>query len=335
MKRVTIFDVARKAGVSKSTVSRVLQGEETSVKPETRLKVLRAIQELGYQRNEIATSLRTHKSNMVLLVVPDISNPFWAEVAKGVQETLWAEGYTLVVANSDWNRTKERQMLQKAISNLFDGIIINPAYVSNAELKSLNIPVTIIGGFSEKYPDLDFVSSDSYWGTKKALEYLYKLGHRKIGFINGVYPNSSKSKRLKAYLDFLEEKGINKDDTLIITCLYGFDHGQEAMKKLISLGQRPTAVFAANDILAIGALQACHDLKIRVPEDISLVGMDDIYAAKATTPQLTTVSKPKYDEGCQAAQFLIERMRRNKEIQPRKLTFEPILIERRSAGVVS
>jgi len=200
---------------------------------------------------------------MVLLVVPDISNPFWAKVAKGVQETLWAEGYTLVVANSDWNRTKERQMLQKAISNLFDGIIINPAYVSNAELKSLNIPVTIIGGFSEKYPDLDFVSSDSYFG------------------------------------------------------------------------QRPTAVFAANDILAIGALQACHELKIRVPEDISLVGMDDIYAAKATTPQLTTVSKPKYDEGCQAAQFLIERMRRNKEIQPRKLTFEPTLVERHSAGVVS
>ena len=323
-RRPTIIDVARLAGVSKTTVSRVIS-DDSSVRDETRRRVQTAIETLGYEQNVIASSLRTDRTNIIMLAIPDITNPFWPDVARGVQDVMDREGYAVVFANSDWNLRQERLFLQMARRNRFDGILINPVGVSNSELSSTEIPTVLLGS-NENYPDFDTVGSDSFGGTRLALEHLASLGHRRIGLIRGHRVNRPGHSRLAGYLAFLYSRGIARDDSLIVEAAFDQAGGYEAMQQLLDLSQPPTAVFAANDILAIGALQAVQQAGKHVPQDISIVGMDDIFAASTTTPSLTTVAKPKRENGQQAAILLLDRIRDNglnaarRHISPCRLT---------------
>jgi len=328
-RRPTIIDVARVAGVSKTTVSRVISGDDSLVREETCQRVLKAIQQLGYERNAIAGSLRTDRTYTIALVIPDIANPFWPEVARGVQNALDAQGYAVVLANSDWEARREHEFLAVARRNRFDGIIINPVSVTSDELVADGVP-TVVLGLGTDYPDLDMVGSDSYAGTTLALEHLFSLGHRRIGLISGLSRRTSRSSRLASYMDFLQQRDMPVKDELIVKCPYGQESGRQSMKELLSLDRPPTAVFAANDILAIGALQAVHQAGLQVPQDISIVGMDDIYAASVTAPPLTTVSKQKYEQGWQAGTFLLERIERKAPETPRRLSFPCRLVERES-----
>ena len=330
-RRPTIIDVAREAGVSKSTVSRVISGDGSLVREETRNKVLKAIRQLGYERNAIAGSLRTNRTCTVILIIPDITNPFWPEVARGVQDGLEEHGYAVVLANSDWDARRERDFLARARSNRFDGIIINPAAVTNGELVDGGIPAVIVG-LGTEYPDFDMVGSDSYGGTTLAMEHLFDLGHRRIGLISGISRRSSSASRANSYLDYLRQHYVPAEDDLIVKCPYGEDAGHQGMTQLLSLSRPPTAVFAANDILALGALLAAHDAGLRVPDDISIVGMDDIHAVSVTTPPLTTVAKQKSESGRQAAAFLLERMGAEAPDGPRQLAFRCRLITRGSTA---
>jgi LacI family transcriptional regulator len=330
-RRPTIIDVARVAGVSKTTVSRVISGHDSLVREETRQRVLRAIRQLGYERNVVAGSLRTDRTYMVLLVIPDIANPFWPEVARGVQDVLEAPGYGAVLANSDWDTRREHEFLAMARRNRFDGIIINPVSATRDELITDGIPAVVLG-LGADYPDLDMVGSDSYAGTTLALEHLFSLGHRRIGLISGLSRRTSRSSRLASYVDFLQQRDIPVEDELIVKCPYGQESGRQSMKGLLSLDRPPTAVFAANDILAIGALQAVHQAGLQVPQDMSIIGMDDIYAASVTAPPLTTISKQKYEQGWQAGTFLLERMEGKAPQTPRRLSFPCRLVERESTA---
>ncbi len=316
-RRPTIIDVARLANVSKTTVSRVVSGEHELVREETRQRVQNAIEQLGYERNAIAGSLRSNQTFMVALCIPDITNPFWPEVARGVQDTIEEGGYAVVTVNSDWQANREADYLRLVRRNRFDGLIINPTSVTDDVLEELGIPVVILGsGYS--FPTYDSVGSDTESGVQQALDHLFDLGHRRIGLIAGL---SARGKlhhsRQQDYVAFHAKKHIPLDESLIIKGEFRDKAGYDAMQQLLNLEHPPTAVFAANDLLAIGALKAAQSRGYQVPDDISIVGMDDIYAAATTSPALTTITKPKAENGVRAAQFLLERMAGDSSQSPR------------------
>jgi len=222
-RRPTIIDVARVAGVSKTTVSRVVGGDGSLVREETRQKVLGAIEKLGYERNAVAGGLRTNRTYTIALIIPDIANPFWPEVARGVQHALEAKGYAVVLANSDWDARREHEFLAMARRNRFDGIIINPASVTNDELVACGIPAIILGGLGSEYSDFDMVGSDSYGGTALAMTHLVSLGHQRIGLISGLSRGFSLASRLDSYTDFLQQHDIPIEKDLIIKPVAGAD----------------------------------------------------------------------------------------------------------------
>lgn len=331
-RRPTIIDVARLANVSKTTVGRVISGEADRVKEETRQRVLAAIKELGYERNVIASSLRTDQTFMVALSIPDIINPFWPEVARGVQDAFEAHGYTVALLNSDWDPDRENNHLQTVRRNRFDGIILNPITITNEALKELDTPVVLLGT-GLHYPDFDSVGSDSAGAVYTALDHLYNLGHRRIGLIAGISQHPRKDTRVECYSAFCQQHGLSLDPALVVRCPYSQQGGQEAVGRLLALDDPPTAICGGNDLLAIGALLGAQQAGYRVPHDLSIVGIDDIYAARTTFPPLTTIAKPKYEIGVKAAELLLERIQGQTQPAPRKLALPGILQVRASTAL--
>ena len=329
--RPTIIDVAHNAGVSKSTVSRVIRGEEGTVSDEARHKVMQAVQALGYEHNAVASSMRTAQTFTVILAIPDITNPFWPEVARGLQDVMDREGYAVVFANSDWDGQREREFLRMARRNRFDGIVINPITVTNAELLATHIPTVLVGA-QAKFPDFDSVGSDSYTATKDALAYLSGLGHLRIGLLLGQHAGAPSPARLKGYQDYLSQAGLPYDPQLVVVVPFEHQGGYDGMQRLLDLPQPPTAVLAGNDIIAIGALHTALAHQLRVPEDLSIMGIDDIYSAATMIPPLTTMLKQKYEIGARAASCLLERIRDQYTGQPRRCLLPCQLVVRASTG---
>lgn len=308
MKRPTIIDVAKLAGVSKATVGRVVSGQHDIVSETTRQKVIDAVKQLGYERNAVAGSLRTNQTYMIALSIPDISNPYWPEVARGVQDTIEANGYATVMVNTDWKPEREQNYLKMVQRNRFDGLIVNPIEASRTDLGQLNTPTVILGS-GDSFPTLDSVGSDTEKGVQAALSYLLELGHRRIGLISGLHSRQFKQRsRYDSFVIFHAQNNLPLDEELIVQSAFTDSAGFEAMQQLLSMGNPPTAVFAANDVIAIGAIKAAQAMNWHVPEQVSIIGMDDIYAAATTSPSLTTIQKPKYDTGVIAARRLLARM---------------------------
>ncbi len=306
-RRPTIIDVATLAGVSKTTVARVVNGELDLVKDDTRERVLKAIQELGYERNAIASSLRSDRTFIIALSIPDITNPFWPEIARGVQDAVESAGYTVVFLNNEWNAVREHKHLQMMRRNQFDGLIINPTGISNADLIALHLPVVVLGS-GDTYPDFDAVGSDSRQAAHLALEHLIALGHTRIGLIAGLSRRRKSHTRYDSYIEIHQKWHLPLDERLIVESAFTREGGFAAMQQLLRLENPPTAVCAANDLIALGALVAAQQIGIRVPQDISIIGMDNITAVETTSPPLTTIAKPKYDIGTVAARFLLQRI---------------------------
>ncbi len=330
----TIIDVAQLAGVSKTTVARVVSGQVDKVSPETLDKVEQAIATLGYIPNTIASSLRTERTNIVMLMIPDITNPFWPEVARGIQDRMGREGYSVVFANNDWSGQHEVDYLDKARRNRLDGLLINPIQVTEKEILASQIP-TVIMGLRDEYPRIDMVGSDSYGATQKALEYLTRLGHQRIGLLLGQSTHRSMRSRLSSYTEFFQRSGIALNENWVVPVSFDNAGGMDGMKRLLELELRPTAVLASNDLIAIGALHVAAQMGYRIPDDISIMGMDDIYAASVTIPPLTTIRKQKYDIGDQAASLLLDRMQGQAPEAPRVVRIPCELIVRGSTGWAS
>lgn len=326
----TIIEVARAAGVSKSTVSRVLLGG-AQVKQATKTRVLETIDTLGYERNELARSLRTDRTRMIMLALPDITNPFWAEIARGLQDTVEAAGYSVVIANTDWDAQREQRFLSTARRNRFDAIIINPVAVTARSLLDSAVP-TVILGLLHEFSNIDTVGSDSYQGTQHALDYLYTLGHRRIACIRGMHQHGRGHDRYRAYTDFLHQHALPVDPALVVEVPFDLVGGQRAAQILLTAETRPTAIFAANDILAIGAMQTAISLGIRVPDDLSVIGMDDVYAAAIASPALTTMAKAKYEIGVWAGRLMFDRLHTNEPIAPRQHAIPCTLVVRESTA---
>jgi LacI family transcriptional regulator len=328
----TIRDVAHLAGVSPSTVSHVIN-ETRYVSDETKAEVLAAMEALNYRPNAIARSLRQKKTHTIGLIVPDSSNPFFAEVGRGVEETIFAQGYSLIIGNSEGNLEKELLHINVLTEKQVDGIMFVAAGLSTAHiltLQSHNMPLVVV---DREVPgvNVDVVLTNHLQGGYVATVHLIGLGHRHIGCITGPAELPSSADRVAGYKRALIEYGIDPDEELIVRGEFDSPSGYRAVKRLLALSQPPTALFACNDLMAIGALSGAIEAGYHVPDDLSIVGFDNISLASFSIPPLTTVAQPTAQLGAMAAQMLMERIR-DITLPPRRRVLPIELIVRSSSA---
>ncbi|MHB0853973.1 MAG: LacI family DNA-binding transcriptional regulator [Rectinema subterraneum] len=330
--KISIYEVARLAGVSKSTVSRVISDRGGSVSPETLERVNRAIEQLGYRKNSIAAGLRTRKTYIVLVMIPDVANPFWSEIARAVQDKLEPESYSVVIGSTYWSEEREARYYELAQMSRFDGVILN-SVTDNIELiKKLGVPAVLIGE-RVAAQNIDTVGTDTMQATKVGMQYLYDMGHRRIALATSEHGSERYlSLRARAYKDFLHEKGLPFDPSLVFSVNLNEEGGRELAKRFLAMPDwrnRADSLFCGNDILAIAAMSEFRKFGIIPGIDISIIGMDDVPAASQTYPPLTTVRKPRERIGQAAAELLLRRME-NPAGQPEKHLFPGELVVRDS-----
>ncbi|MBM4168954.1 MAG: LacI family transcriptional regulator [Ignavibacteria bacterium] len=330
----TLKDVARLAGVSTATVSRVVN-KSNNVDPETRTRVKKALKRLGYNPSRVARRLRVTrgKTNMLGLIIPDIQNPFFAELARGVEDVGYANNYAVLLCNSDESPQKEKFYLDVMRSEYVDGIIIPPLNETDQEVTTLvreGIPVVCVDRSVLTIP-VDTVEVNNYRGAQLAIEFLIAKGHRRIGFVSGRPDISTSRDRLRGYVDTLKAHDIPADPELVRIGDYKQESGRLLTEQILDLSERPTALFVANNLMALGALAAIHNRGLRVPDDISLVGFDDLPWAESINPPLTVIRQPAYEVGRKAAEVLFERFA-NPDRKPSRISLDPVLVVRRSSG---
>lgn len=302
---ITIQDVAVAAGVSVSTVSRVLN-DKIDVAPETFEKVQRVIEALGYTSSLAAKSMRSRKTNVIGLVVSDLEQSFCLNVVKGVNRAIEQVDYDLLVYTGGSSRdqtwaVRERQYVSLLNGSITDGIIV---VTPTAETFSTHYPLVAIDPHLDS-ADFPAVIATNHVGAVTAMEYLLSLGHRRIGFIGGRPDLQSAVRRLQGYKDSLRQANISLDPDLIQIGDFTQETGYGCAQRLLALSCRPTAIFAANDKSAIGAIEACTEIGLKVPEDISIVGFDNIEEASFVNGGLTTVDQFIGDMGRVAVEMLV------------------------------
>jgi len=304
---VTIKDIAKELGISASTVSRALS-DSPLVNAETKRSILQVAERLGYQRNELARALVLGSSGAVGLLVPDITNPFFSDIARGVGEIADEVGVGVILCNTDGRIDREVNYVRLMRRKRVDGLLLCSTTIEAPYLQELalsRIPFILVSRLSSQR-DIPFVITNDRVGARLAVEHLVDLGHRSIGFIGGPENVQASRDRMEAYLNVLSENGLA---TLPDWRSYaGFTQaaGREAAQRMLSLSRRPTAIFAANDVMALGVLEVAEGLGLRVPSDLSLVGYDDISYASLPRIQLTTIAQPAVEMGQIAANWLFD-----------------------------
>jgi len=301
---VTIQDVAKTAGVSVSTVSRVLNGK-VDVASETQDRILSVIDDLGYTTNLAARSMRSQKKNLVGLIMPDIAYPFAIEVMKGVNRAIAESEFDLLVyTTGDVRKSGRAFHEQKYVSlltnSISDGVILVAPVAGEF---NVDAPIVSIDPLASN-PNYPAVHATNYQGAMDAMEYLLKLGHKRIGYISGRAELESSNRRLKGYRDALEKAGIPIDERLIASGDYTTATGVRGTRELLSLDHPPSAIFASNDQMAIGVYQVADELGLRIPDDLSVIGFDNITESKYMG--LTTVDQFISEMGYVATQMLIK-----------------------------
>jgi LacI family transcriptional regulator len=305
--RVTIAHVASRAGVSPTTVSHVLSGKRV-VGAATRDVVMDAIRELGYRPNHVARNLRTRQSHMVAVLVPDLTNPFYAVLTRGLADSLDPAGYGTYVCNTDGQHERERRYFQDVMDRGVDGIVFASGETASGVTfgpADYTTPIICIGDHLD-HPLCDAVTPDDEAGSREATSFLVEHGYRRIGMIQG--PPKYGAQRTAGFRAALQAVKRKATSDLLVRGDWTRRGGQDAMRALMALPKRPDAVFCANDLMAIGALDVAHELGLDVPGDVAIMGFDDVDAATIVTPQLTTVRNPAYESGRTAGDLLLSRM---------------------------
>jgi LacI family transcriptional regulator len=331
---VTIQDVARAAGVSVSTVSRVLN-HKVDVSAKTIQRVQQVIDELGYGSGLAAKSMRSRKTNVVGLLVPGLEQSYSLQIMRGVSRTITAAGFDLLIYTSS---TQAKQNLanweQKQVAllngSVTDGMIVVAPYAHSFRTGS---PIVAIDPHSEG-ADFPAVLSTNHAGVMAAMRYLFELGHRRIGFIGGRPALQSSQGRLQAYYDSLRESGLSIDSTLIKIGDYTQPTGYSCALRLLQQPHPPTAILAANDMTAFGVLAAAQDSGLRVPEDLSLIGFDNILECASSSPPLTTIDQSLELMGQRAAELLLQLMQ-GQPLTDQNVKVPTSLIIRRSCAAPS
>ena len=326
----TIKDVAKLAEVHPSTVSRVIN-DDSRISEKTKNKVLLIIKKLGYTPNAIARGLKIKRTYTLGMLIPDITNPFFAEIARGVEDAANKNNFNVILCNTDDKLKKERTYLEILKGKRVDGLILGTAHVKDKsilELEMKKFPYILISRNIEGL-DKNCIIVDDVEGGMMATEYLIKLGHRRIAHITGPLKTRSALNRLKGYKLALKKYNIEYMDELVEEGDFRIKGGYQAMKKFLKLLEPPRAIFAANDLLALGAMQAIQKKNFHIPEDFSVIGFNDIELASFVYPALTTIRQPMLEMGELAVKMLL-RIIEEGEFNQRKIVLKPKLIIRES-----
>ena len=331
----SIRDVAAEAGVSVGTVSNVLNRPEV-VAPATRARVEEAIAALGFVRNESARMLRAGRSRTFGLVVLDVSNPFFTDIARGVEEVVAAEGLTVILCDSAEQADRERRYLDLLEEQRVQGILITPVEGVGEQLRQMRqrgMPVVLVDRWASTRSFCS-VSVDDVYGGELAATHLVEQGHRRIAFVGGPFKFKQVADRLKGAKGVLEGAGLSPSAlALVETAALNFASGRAAGAQIAEMAarHRPTAAFCANDLLALGVLQEMTRRQLRVPDDIAIVGYDDIEFAAAAAVPLSSIRQPRDELGRAAAELLVEETSGDRRHSHRQLVFEPDLVIRASS----
>lgn len=326
---VTIEEVAKEAGVSVATVSRVLNNKGP-VSINARIKVENAIKKLKYEPNMLGRNLRKSESRMILALLPSISNPFYASIIQGIEDIAVENNYGVLLCETSSKSEREMLYFNLLKQKLADGVISLDPTIDKNNLKQIgmNYPFIQCCEYDEEI-HIPYVTIDNKLAAYKAVKHLISIGHRKIALINSDEKFLYARLRKEGYIKALQENDIEIDEKLMINCNLDFESGKKAMKQLLKSNEgRPTAVFAVADILAIGVIKAIKEANCSVPEDIAVVGFDNIPMATMIDPALTTIAQPMYQIGCEACKMLLGKINnKDEEIENCILDFELIIRE--------
>ncbi len=329
---VTIVDVAKAAGVSYSTVSRVFSGYEF-VNEDTREKVVEAANKLGYVVNLQARSLAGGRSNIIGLLAPGLDNGYITEIVSGIDQELAQHGLDLMLYTTHRYPGKEAFYVKTIANGLVDGLILLVPLITANYLQALprqDFPYVLIDQ-TNNAPNSATVDATNWQGAYDATSYLIKLGHRRIGFITGHLELSSGTERLDGYRAALQHHRLPIEEQLTVVGDYQTGGGYLAAQRLLDLPERPTAIFASNDLEAIGAINAVRERGLSIPADLSIIGFDDIPQASLVYPRLTTVRQPLVQIGQVAVRLLLERIE-STEKDARRVTLSTELVIRESCA---
>jgi LacI family repressor for deo operon, udp, cdd, tsx, nupC, and nupG len=325
-------DVAQLAGVSTATVSRALMNPE-KVSVSTRKRVETAVLEAGYSPNTLARNLRRNESKTIITIVPDICDPYFAEIIRGIEDAAVENDYLVLLGDSGQQKKRESSFVNLVFTKQADGMLLlgtdHPFDVSKAEQK--NLPPMVMA--CEFAPELELptVHIDNLTSAFEAVNYLAQLGHKRIAQISGPTSATLCQFRQQGYQQALRRAGVTMNPAYSTVGDFTFEAGAQAVRQLLALPEQPTAIFCHNDAMAIGAIQEAKKLGLRVPHDLSIVGFDDIQFAQYCDPPLTTISQPRYEIGRQAMLMMLDMLKGN-DVQAGSRLLEAKLVVRGSTA---
>jgi LacI family transcriptional regulator len=327
---VTIKDISKQAAVSIATVSKVLNGDYSKVSVETRDRILKVADELNYRPNLLARGLVSQQFHMIGLIIPDISNPYYADMARGMTDEALRFGYNAMISNTDQMHSREMSAIQSMAEYNVSGLILaggtNTTPESQDLLKRYRVPFVAVENYTKGMEYCVYV--DNYTGSYKAVTHLISRGHKQIAYITGFGSlHAPEDERLQGYEQAMADNNLPVNPYLLECGSYTLETGYRKTLQLLGRGIPFTAIACGNDLIALGAFRAIREHKLKVPQDISLVGFDDVYLSSTMEPRLTTVKQPAYEIGVYAIKMLLDRIEKRTAAVKLKC-FEPSLVER-------
>ncbi len=338
MKRqFTIKDIARIAKVSAPAVSMALRGHPR-ISQKTRERILRIAKTLNYQTNFVARSLVVRRTNTIGLIITSILNPFYPELAKGIQDKATELGYNIILCSTSYNLKLEKYFIQMLRGKGVDGIIFTSVETRDPNIKPLvddQFPFILVNRRVHSRlleNKTDYITMDNVSGGFMAVEHLYNLGHRRIGIIAGDLKATTAIERLRGTKAFFQQVALNHEEDLLIEAFFSKERAYEAASRLMSLKRPPTAIFAQNDHMGLGAREAILGLGLRIPGDVALIGFDNISASGLAGVDMTTIGQKKYEMGAMAVELLVRKIDTKDFNRANHILLEPELIIRKSCG---
>lgn len=306
--KITIKEIAKLAEVSTATVSKILNKKDNNISDATRQRVLDIVKEQNYIPNTIARSLVTRQTKTIGLVIPDIANPFFPELARGAEDKASESGYNIIFCNTDDNLEKEEKYINMLQEKMIDGIIFTQSAKRTKGFKKLTIgstPIILIDRDMNLEGVVGKVLVDNFTGAYEGVSYLLKNGYEKIAFITGALTSNTSKNRLKGYEKALEDSGVSYKEDYVLAGEYRSEWGFKAIEKLFDNKVDFDAVFCGNDLIALSVIKALKNAGKSIPEDVGVLGFDDIYMSKFIEPELSTIRQPNYEMGYKAVEMLV------------------------------
>lgn len=332
MKRSTLKEVAKMAGVSTASISNTLNGTK-KVSEEMKLKIYSAVQELNYQPNIVAKSLRIQESRIIGLLISDISNPIFSNIVRGIEEELAKSDYNVLLCNTDSSVEKERKYLDVLIGKRVDGLIVSSAGNSGDYFRSLDktgVPIIFLNRCPE-FMNSDVIMANNIKGAYLATEHLIRHAYSKIAIITGPSSISTGKDRLIGYKRALEDYGVSESELLVKEGAFSVESGYAKMKELMEQDMKPDAVFISNNSMTLGAYKYLKETNVHIPDQIAVLGYDDVDWAEIVDPPITTIRQPAYQLGVNAGSLMLARIK-EKDVKREIMYMETELVIRRSCG---